>query len=232
MNVTSTETTPSAVSGVAKNEHTTLLIWILPELYLLFLHNPAAFFPTHPWQSNHCSTSAQTRQHDRLTFHSLPIPPHATTPHTPLLGQTSTSPGPRLSPRPTNLTLKTLSKQSLPIQTTIFNATNVANLDVCTSFPPPTTPFIHGDEVIGKLYQKKHGPYPFHHWPLGTIWSSATGIPHHHPPSPPKPLMHHSHQLHISPTQCQPHVRTRLPTTVIVWPLFVDNSHILIPALF
>ena len=42
---------------------------------------------------------------------------------------------PHLHPRPTNL--KTFSTQSLPMQTTIFNAMNAANLDVCTSPPPP-----------------------------------------------------------------------------------------------
>ena len=33
MNTTSMETTPSAVNEVAKNEHITSLLWILPELY-------------------------------------------------------------------------------------------------------------------------------------------------------------------------------------------------------
>jgi len=84
------------------------------------------------------STSAPTPQHDLLAFHSLLIPQHAATAHTPLLGQTSTSPGPRLRPtRPNYLTLKTFSTQSLPMQTTIFNTMNAANLDVCTSPPPP-----------------------------------------------------------------------------------------------
>ena len=136
--MTYTETTPSAVSEVAKNEHITSLLWILPEPYLLFLHKPATFIPTHPWQSNHCSTSAQTKQHNHSTFHSLPTPQHATIAHTPPLGQTSTSPGPRLPPRPTNLTLKTFSTLSLPMQTTTFNAMNAVNLDVCTSPPHPT----------------------------------------------------------------------------------------------
>jgi hypothetical protein len=84
---------------------------------LRFLHKPATFFLSHPWQSNNCSTSNQTPQHDCSTFNSLPIPQHATTAHTPLLGQTSTSLGPLLLPRLTNLTLKTFSKQSLPMQT-------------------------------------------------------------------------------------------------------------------
>ena len=46
-----TETKPSAVKEVAKNEHITSLLWILPELYLLLLHKPATLFIlTHPWQ--------------------------------------------------------------------------------------------------------------------------------------------------------------------------------------
>jgi hypothetical protein len=39
-----TETKPSAVKEVAKNEHITSLLWILPELYLLLLHKPATLF--------------------------------------------------------------------------------------------------------------------------------------------------------------------------------------------
>jgi hypothetical protein len=77
-----------AANEVAKNEQITSLLWILPALYLLFLHKPATFIPTHPWQSNHCSTSAQTKQHNHLTFHSLPTPQHATIAHTPPLGPT------------------------------------------------------------------------------------------------------------------------------------------------
>jgi hypothetical protein len=30
------------------------------------------------------------------------------------------------------------------------------------------------------------------------VWSNATGIPHHHPPSRPKTLAHYTHQLQIS----------------------------------
>ena len=118
MTMTSTETTPSAVKEVAKTEHITSLLWILLELYLLFLHKPTTYFLTHPWQSNNCSTSAPTPQHalSLSTFRSLPIPQPATTAYTPLLGQTSTSSDPRLHPRPTNL--KTFSTQSLPMQKT------------------------------------------------------------------------------------------------------------------
>jgi len=101
MSTTSTETTPSAVNEVAKSKHTR----ILPELYLLLSHKPATSFLTHPWQSNHCSTSDQTQQHNPLIFHSLPTQHHSTTAHTQQLGQTSTLLGPRLPPRPTKLTL-------------------------------------------------------------------------------------------------------------------------------
>jgi hypothetical protein len=125
------------VNELAKNEHIISLLWILPELYVLLLHNPATFIQTHPWQSNHCSTSAQTQQHDHSTFHTFPNPQHATIAQTPPLGQTTTSPGPHLPPGPTNLTLKTFSTLSLPIQTTTFDVMNVVNLDVCTSPPHP-----------------------------------------------------------------------------------------------
>ena len=137
MSTTSTETTPSAVNEVAKNEHTISLLWILPELYLLLSHKPATSFLTHPWQSNHCSTSDQTQQHDPLIFHSLPTQHLSTTAHTQQLGQTSTLPGPRLPPRPSKLTLKTFSTKSLPMQTTTFNDMNAENLDICTNPPPP-----------------------------------------------------------------------------------------------
>ena len=59
----------------------------------------------------------------------------------------STLPGPRLPPRPTNLTLKTFSTKSLPMQTTTFNAMNAENLDVCTSPPPP----VHHSSTVMRL---------------------------------------------------------------------------------
>jgi hypothetical protein len=83
MTMTSTVTTPSDVKEVAKKEHTMSFLCILLELYLLFLHNPATYILTHPWQSNHCSISAPIPQHNHLTFCSLLIPPLATTAHTP-----------------------------------------------------------------------------------------------------------------------------------------------------
>jgi hypothetical protein len=96
-------------------------------------------YPNTPWQSNHCSTSAEIQQHDHLTFHSLPTPHHATIAHPPPLGQTSTSPGPRLPPRPTNLTLKTFSTLSLTMQTTTFNAMNAVNLKYTQALHPQYT---------------------------------------------------------------------------------------------
>ncbi len=57
-----------------------------------------------------------------------------------------------------------------------------------------TTSFIRGDDVIGELYQKKHGPHLIHNRPLGTIWSHATSIPHHHPPSTSETLVNLTHQ--------------------------------------
>ncbi len=105
---------------------------------------------------------------DPLTSHSLLIPHLATTTtaHTPLSGQTSTSPGPRLHPRPTNL--KTLSIQSLSMQTSIFSIMNKVNLDVCTNPPPP--PHLSSMVMMSLANcTKKHCPHPLHNWPLGTI---------------------------------------------------------------
>jgi hypothetical protein len=94
--------------GSKKRAHNVIAMDFAGALSLLFLHKPATFFLTHPWQSNHCSTSTQTRQHDRSTFHSLLIPPHM-----PLLpihhywGRHQHH-RPPAYPQPTNLTLKTL----------------------------------------------------------------------------------------------------------------------------
>ncbi len=95
--------------GSKKRAHNVIAMDFAGALSLLFLHKPATFFLTHPWQSNHCSTSTQTRQHDRSTFHSLLIPPHSM----PLLpihhywGRHQHH-RPPAYPQPTNLTLKTL----------------------------------------------------------------------------------------------------------------------------
>ncbi len=160
--MTYTETTPSAVKEVAKNEHITSLLWILPEPYLLFLHKPATFIPTHPWQSNHCSTSAQTQQHDHLTFHSLPTPQHATIAHTPpAIGTDINITGPPPSP-------KTYQSDAEDILNTITaNADNNlqrherGKLGRMHKPSTPNTPFIHGDEVIGELYRRNMVLIPF-----------------------------------------------------------------------
>jgi hypothetical protein len=137
MTMTSTVTTPSAAKEVAKNGHTTSLLGILLELYLLFWHKQAIPTLTLPWLSNHCSISAPSPQHNLLTHHSLLIPHLATTVPTPPSEQTSTSPGPNLSPRPPKL--KTFSTQSLPMQITTFSIMNEANLDVHTTLHPHHT---------------------------------------------------------------------------------------------
>ena len=154
MSMTSTETTSSAANKVAKKGHIISLLWIFTELYLLFLHKPATFSLTHPWQSNHWSTSNQARQHDHSIFHSLLTPQHVTIAHTPLLlGQTSTSPGPRLTP-------KTYQPDTEDILNTITaNADNNlqhherGKLGHMHKPSTPNTPFIHGDEVIGGMVQ-------------------------------------------------------------------------------
>ena len=198
MNMPSTETAPSAVNKVAKNKHITSLLWILPELYLLFLHKPATFFPTHPWQSNNCSTSAQTRQHDLSAFHSLPIPQHATIAHTPLLGQTSTSPGPCLPPN-------TYQPDAEDILNTITaNAENNLQHHVRGKLgrmhkpSTPNTPFIHGDEVIGELYRKNMVLFPFTFDP----WARFGPMLHafltttHHPCQKPWRTTHTNYKYH------------------------------------
>ena len=183
---------------------------ILLDLYLLFLHNPATYILTHPWQSNHCSISASIPQHNHLTFCSLLIPPLATTAHTPpsALGQTSTSPAHRLHPRPT--ILKTFSIQSLPMQTTIFSITNKANLDI---YKPsaPTAPFIHGDDVIGELYQKNMVLFPFtiDLWAWFGPMLQAFLTTTHHPHQKPWRTTHSNNKYHCT--------RTRLPTTMPTW---------------
>jgi hypothetical protein len=99
------------------------------------------------------------------------------------LGQTSTSLGPRLPPRPTNL----------DILNTITVTANTENnlqhhergkLEHMHKPSTPNTPFIHGDEVIGKLYQKNMVLIPFTIDPWARF-GLMLGIPHHHPPSPP-----------------------------------------------
>ncbi len=136
--------------------------------------------------------SDSTAQPSPSTFHSLPIPQHATIAHTPPLGQTSKSPGPRLPQRPTNLMLKTFSTQSLPMQTTIFNAMNTANfLDVRTSPPPP--PHLSSTVMTSSVNSTKktwslsispltpgHGLVPCyrHSSPPPTIPPKKPGTPH------------------------------------------------------
>ena len=140
------ETTPSAVNEAVKNEHIISLQQTLREHYLLLSHKQDTSSQTHPWQSKKHSTSALTQQQDHLTSHSLRTPRHTTTALIQLLEQTSISPDHHLRPSPTNLTLKTYSTLSLPMQTTIFNNTNVANLDVCTN---PQTP-LHLSSTVMK----------------------------------------------------------------------------------
>jgi hypothetical protein len=94
--------------GSKKRAHNVIAMDFAGALSLLFLHKPATFFLTHPRQSNHCSTSTQTRQHDRSTFHSLLIPPHM--PPLPIHRYWGRHQHhrPPAYPQPTNLTLKTL----------------------------------------------------------------------------------------------------------------------------
>ena len=80
----------------------------------------------------------------------------------------------------------------------------------------PNTPFINGDEVIGELYQKNMVliPITIDPWARFGLMLQAFLTTTHHPRQKPSRTAHTNSKYHISPTQCQPHVRTRLPTTM------------------
>ena len=135
MSTTSTETTSSAANKVAKNEHTISFLWILPEPYLLLSHKPANSFLTHPWQMNHCSTSDQTQQHDTSIFHSLP------TQH--------------------DITIEDILNKITANADNNLQRHERGKLGRMHKPSTPSAPFIHGDEVIGKLYRKNMVLIPF-----------------------------------------------------------------------
>jgi hypothetical protein len=196
-----------------KNVHTTSLLGILLELYLLFWHKQAISTITLPWLSNHCSISAPTPQHDLSTYHSLLIPHLAATVPTPPLKQTSTSLGPHLHPRPPKL--KIFSTQSLPMQITTFSIMNKANLGIHTNPPPPPHPSFMVMMSLAKCIKKTwaSSPSPLtpgqdldlcykHSSPPPTIPIRNPGTPHTPPlnittPMPSsctnKPPNHHAH---------------------------------------
>jgi hypothetical protein len=192
--MTSTDTTPSAANKVAKNEHISSLLWILPDLYLLFLHKPATFFPTHPWQSNNFSTSAQTRKHNLSAFHSLPTPDPTACHYCPYTTITG--------PLPTPNTFQPDAEDIL--NTITANAENNLQRHVREKLgrmhkpSTPNTPFIHGDEVIGELYRKNMVLFPFTFDP----WARFGPMLHafltttHHPCQKPWRTTHTNYKYH------------------------------------
>ncbi len=130
-------TTPSAVTKVVRNVHTT------PSLLTLLLSYPQhsrkqdTSTQTPNCTSKHTYTSDLTPPHDCLTYRSTRTPPPTTAAPIQPSAQTSLSQEPH---HPQNVKhLKTSSKQSLPTQTTIFKCMNDANLDAPPNQqqPPP-----------------------------------------------------------------------------------------------
>jgi hypothetical protein len=124
---------------------------------------------------------------------------------TPLSGQTSTSPGPHLHPRPPNL--KTFSTQSQPMQITTFSIMNKANLDIHTNSPPhphlSSTVMMILANYIKKTWSSSPSPLapgPGHSLDLCYKHSSPPPtIPVRNPGAP------HTPRLHITaptPTSC------------------------------
>ena len=117
------------------------------------------------------------------------------------MGQTSTSPGPHLHPTyqpDTEDILKTITDNA----DNNLQCHRRGKLGRMHKPSTPTTSLIHGDEVIGKFYQKTWSlSLSLSPLTLGMVWSNATGIPHHHPPSPPKnPGPLHTPTTNITPS--------------------------------
>ena len=118
-------TTPSAVTKVVRNVHTTLSLLTLLLSYPQHWHKQDTSTQTPNWTSKRIYTSDLTPPHDRLTYRSTRTPPPTTAAPIQPSAQTSPSQEPH---HPINVThLKTSSKQSLPMQTTIFKCMNDAN---------------------------------------------------------------------------------------------------------
>ena len=130
-------TTPSAVTKVVRNIHTTLSLLTLLLSYPQHWRKQATSTQTPNGTSKRTYTSDLTPPHDRSTYHSTRTPPPTTAAPTQPSAQTSPSQEPH---HPQNVKhLKTSSKQSLPTQTTTFKCMNDANLDASANQqqPPP-----------------------------------------------------------------------------------------------
>ena len=117
--------TPSAVTKVVRNVHTTLSLLTLLLSYPQHWNKQDTTTQTPNWKSKCTYTSDLTSPHDRLTYRSTRTRPPITAAPIQPSAQTSPSQEPH---HPLNVKhLKTSSKQSLPIQTTIFKCMNDAN---------------------------------------------------------------------------------------------------------
>jgi hypothetical protein len=159
MTMTSMVTTPSAANEVAKNGHTMSLLGILLELYLLFLAQARYLYPNTPMAVKplfHLRSDPTAQPFD-ISFSPNPTSCHYC-PYT-TIGADINITGPPPTP-------KTSQTEDI-LHTITANAEN--NLQHhergklgCSHKPStPTTPFIHGDEVIGKMYRKNVVLIPF-----------------------------------------------------------------------
>jgi len=120
-------TTPSAMTKVVRNGHTTLSLMTLLLSYTQHWRNQDTSTQAPNWTLKCTYTSDLTPPHNRLTYPSTQTPPPTTAAPIQPSAQTSPLQEPH---RPQNTKhLKTSSKQSLPTQTTIFKCMNDANLD-------------------------------------------------------------------------------------------------------
>jgi len=125
------------VTKVVRNVHTTLSLLTLLLSYPQHWCKQDTSTQTPNWTSKRTYTSDLTPPHDRSTYRSNRTPPPTTAAPIQPLAQTSPSQEPHHSQNVKHL--KTSSKQSLPMQTTIFNCMNGANLDAPSNQqqPPP-----------------------------------------------------------------------------------------------
>ena len=118
-------TMPSAVTKIARNVHTILLIVTFLLSYPLSWCKQDTSTQTANWTSKHTYTSDLTPLHDRLIYRSTQTPPPTTA--APTIPSAQISPSQEPHHRQNITHLKTSSKPSLPMQITIFKWMNDAN---------------------------------------------------------------------------------------------------------
>ncbi len=139
-------TTPSAVTKVVKNVHTTLSLLTLLISYPRHWRKQDTSTQTPNWTSKRTYTSDLTPPHDRSTYRSTRTPPPTTAAPTQPSAQTSPSQEPH---HPQNI-----------IQTITANTDHHlqmherCKLGRISKPATATTPTAHGEEVIGELYNK------------------------------------------------------------------------------